>query len=676
MIMSILRRVFVIGVISAMLPGVAFEVQAAEAAKNEPAIREVQSGQRKVANAAWWGFQAEESTAALQAAIDSGAEKVIVEKMPSPWIVNKIQLASNQELYFEPGVVVQAKKGAFHGKSDALFTARDKANVKLTGYGATLRMQRDDYDGPDYSHAEWRHALTLHGCTNVTVLGLTLAESGGDGIYLGSSRGQTNRNVVIRDVTCDRNYRQGISVITAENLLIENCVLKDTKGTAPEAGIDFEPNLPTERLVNCVMRKCTIENNRGYAIHIYARQFNGTTAPMSIRIEDCVTRGINARSASVITSCGKEGAVQGKVEFVNCRFEDVGHTGINIGSKPPRGIKLRLVNCTLADPAEQPAAGSPIHFSTHQGDLENLGGVELVDCVLREKVERPVMKFDNITDARIVDITGKLTVERQGQRTVYSLDQKLLDQWFPYDPVVEIRPQTLDGVRLEPVAATPTSGVQKVPAHRLRQEATYVLYAKKGDAVALRVKSSRVGRSDGKPVALRVLNPAGKEIHKSAVPFQQEADCQFTADQTGTFTILAQPENHTVQVVSSTHPVCMASTGRGVFHLLGTTGDFYFWVPAEVREFGLRFKGEGDGERISAAVLNPAGKTVWEQPNISTAQSFRFQRAAASKGEVWHLRLSRPTVGVLEDTYLELRGLPPVVGFTANSVLRPATEGK
>lgn len=674
--MNILR-VFFVGVVSSLLLGSACHSLAAETTRNEQAIREVKAGQRKVAHAAWWGFQADESTEALQAAIDSGAEKVVVEKMAGPWIVNKIQLAGNQELWLEQGVVVEAKKGAFHGKSDALFTARDKTNLKLTGYGATLRMHRDDYDGPDYTHAEWRHALTFHGCTNVTVAGLTLAESGGDGIYLGAGHGgQTNRNVVIRDVTCDRNYRQGISVITAENLLIENCMLKDTKGTAPEAGIDFEPNEPSERLVNCVMRKCTIENNHGYAIHIYAAQFNASTAPMSIRIEDCVTRGTNARSASVITSCGKAGAVQGNVEFVNCRFEDTGHTGINIASKPPHGIKLRLVNCTLADPAEQPVAGSPIHFSTRHEDLENLGGVEFVDCTLREKVERPLMKFDNSTDARILDVTGTLTVERQGQRTVCKLDQKLLDQWFPFDPVVEIRPVALDGIRLEPVATGPTSAAQKLPVHRVRQAATYLLYAKQGEAVSLRVKSSAVGRSEGKPVALRVLNPAGKEIQKLSVPFQQDAACQFTADQTGTFTILAQPGHHTVQVASSTHPVCIAGTERGRIHLLGTTGDFYFWVPAEVREFGLRFQGEGDGERISAAVFDASGKTVWQQANISTAQSFRFQRTSASGGEVWHFRLSRPTVGVLEDTYLELRGVPPVVGFTAAGVLRPATDGK
>src|SRR5690606_29588040 len=162
-------------------------------------------------------------------------------------------------------------------------------------------------------------------------------------IYLGIGRqGEPNRNITIRDVVCDRNYRQGISVITAENLLIENCTLKNTAGTAPAAGIDFEPNPPRERLGNCVMRNCTIENNQGYAVHIYARPLNGTSEPVSLRIEDCVTRGSNALSASVITSCGETGPLKGRIEFVNCRFEDDGRTGLHIGSKPPGGVELRF----------------------------------------------------------------------------------------------------------------------------------------------------------------------------------------------------------------------------------------------------------------------------------------------------------------------------------------------
>ena len=82
-----------------------------------------------------------------------------------------------------------------------------------------------------------------------------IEQTGGDGIYLGSAPKQIpNRQVTIRRVDCNANHRQGISVISAEDLLIEDCQLRHTDGTAPMAGIDFEPNHPADFLVNCVVR--------------------------------------------------------------------------------------------------------------------------------------------------------------------------------------------------------------------------------------------------------------------------------------------------------------------------------------------------------------------------------------------------------------------------------------
>lgn len=648
---------------------------AAEVQVNRQAIEDVRSGKIKVAQAAWWGFDPADATAALQAAILSGAEKVVVAKMPGPWIVDRIELAGNQEVFFEPGVVVLAKKGAFRGTSDSLFSAWGKSGIKLTGPGATLQMRRADYDGPEYKKAEWRHVLSFRGCTDVTVTGLTLAESGGDGIYLGAGRGgEPNRNVVIRRVVCDRNYRQGISVITAEDLLIEDCVLKDTAGTPPAAGIDFEPNAATERLVRCVMRKCTIENNQGYALHIYARPLNGTSAPVSIRIEDCVTRGTNARSASIVTSCGPSGAVKGAIEFVRCRFEDEGRAGINIGSKPPGGVKLKFDRCTLADPSDKPAAAAPFVFSTRPGDLENAGGVEFVDFTLRERTERPLMRYDDAIGLRLLDVSGTLIVERGERRTILTLDQKLIDQWFPFDPVTAIRPVALQGLRLEPAGGANPAVPPKLPHHRLRGEATWLVYSAQGETVLLRLAYERVGRYEGKPLAVQVLSPVGKPVQRATIELGQEAECRFTAGETGVFTVACEPGSNTARMVLSSHPVSIAGN-RGLVHLLGTTGEFFFWVPPGRGEFGLRVRGEGEGERVSAAVLDAAGKRPWERANVGAPQSFHATRDAAAPGEVWRLQLARPTAGVLEDVYVDLRGLPPVLGFTPQTLLRPAADG-
>ena len=57
-----------------------------------------------------------------------------------------------------------------------------------------------------------------HGSRNITAEGLTLLDSGGDGVYLSIIGGKTElapTDIVLRDLVCDRNHRQGISVISA-----------------------------------------------------------------------------------------------------------------------------------------------------------------------------------------------------------------------------------------------------------------------------------------------------------------------------------------------------------------------------------------------------------------------------------------------------------------------------
>ena len=123
---------------------------------NQKAIEEVKQGKRKVAYASWWGFDPEDATEVLQAAIDSGAPKVVIENMGRPWIVGRtINLRSNQEIVFEKGVIVEAKKGAFLGKGDCLFLAALQKNITIIGYGAVLRMRKLDYTKPPYEKAEW-----------------------------------------------------------------------------------------------------------------------------------------------------------------------------------------------------------------------------------------------------------------------------------------------------------------------------------------------------------------------------------------------------------------------------------------------------------------------------------------------------------------------------------------
>ena len=186
-----------------------------------------------------FGFSENDATDCLQKAIDSGVEKLIVDNTGREWLVGPIQLRSGQEIVFAEGVVVRALPGAFKKQGESLFTAKDVSGVTLRGEkNAVLMMNKKDYqDTARYRWSEWRHLISLRGASDVVISGLTLKASGGDGIYVSTgSRLGGCRDVLIDNVTCDDHHRQGISIISAENLLVRNSRFRNTWALLRSAG--------------------------------------------------------------------------------------------------------------------------------------------------------------------------------------------------------------------------------------------------------------------------------------------------------------------------------------------------------------------------------------------------------------------------------------------------------
>jgi hypothetical protein len=637
---------------------------------NEKAIEEVKQGKRKVAYASWWGFDPEDATEALQAAIDSGAPKVVVENMGRPWIVSRtINLRSNQEIVFEKGVIVEAKKGAFLGKGDCLFLAALQRNITIIGYGAVLRMRKLDYTQPPYEKAEWRHALSIRSCENVRVFGLTLASSGGDGIYLGvAKRGVPNSNIHIKDVVCVDNYRQGISVISAENVLMENVVMRDTSGTPPMAGIDFEPNDPTEVLSNIVMRNCVVQNNSGDGFAFYLHNLNSASRPISIRLEGCRSIG-NRRSVSVSVGNSKEKTVNGVIEFVDCKFEGSEGAGIYIAQKPPFGCKVRFVKCEISDAALKQVTQSPIMFASARGNFEPIGGVEFIDCVVRDKVERLPMAFFNPAGVELTDVIGTLTLIRDGRATKFELTRELINEWFPQQafkvfPKFEVKGAKF--VPLFPDAKFP-QGVSSTA--RLRGVAEFLVWANAGEKVAFTLKVLPVGKVEVRPAKVAITTPSGKVIGMKDAVAERDNDYEFVADETGAFRITCDAGNATVTLSKCTHRFCLFA-GEGTFHFLGTVGEFFFLVPKGVREFGVKVMG-GDGtELVKVTVRDGVGRVVAERDNIALWQ-FAITRENEESDEIFSVKFERPSIGVLEDFFVQLQGIPPLLAPVREALLKP-----
>ncbi len=219
----------------------------------------------RIANAP---FDAGDATAALQSAISSGARRIWVPDMGTPWLINPISLASDQEILFEKGVVIESKPGRAFYTDGYLFRGVSLKNVKLRGQGATLKMRRDLFlGGSPYKKSEHRHAIILYACQDVQLIGLRIQDTGGDGIMIGGlTKSSYNKNILVKEVLITNAYRNAISVISAENLTIDNAVLINTNGTSPQSGIDFEPDHETQRLVNFQVRRCIIMNNKRLGI--------------------------------------------------------------------------------------------------------------------------------------------------------------------------------------------------------------------------------------------------------------------------------------------------------------------------------------------------------------------------------------------------------------------------
>ncbi|MBO5436464.1 MAG: hypothetical protein J6A23_02280, partial [Thermoguttaceae bacterium] len=66
-------------------------------------VQEVLDGKRTEAAASWWGFDAEDSTRFLQAALNSGVKKLTIDRQASEWIVRPLSGAGNLELVLQDG---------------------------------------------------------------------------------------------------------------------------------------------------------------------------------------------------------------------------------------------------------------------------------------------------------------------------------------------------------------------------------------------------------------------------------------------------------------------------------------------------------------------------------------------------------------------------------------------
>lgn len=671
--MKFLNRALAAGFILALLgsawtPGAAVCAEEHAIAADKAAVERVQRGEVSQAKASWWGFDPDDSTAQLQAALDSKARRVVIDDLGSPWIVTPITIPGNKEVVFEPGVIVEAKRGEFLGKGDCLFTVRDQENVVLRGEGAVLRMHKADYHQPPYEKAEWRHALSIRGCRNVTVEGLVLRESGGDGIYLGTGSGRTpNRDITIRNVICDGNNRQGVSVITVAGLLMENCVFKNTEGTAPQAGIDFEPNRPDELLVDCTLRNCRSENNAGHAYLFYFGNLHAESEPVSIRLENCTSQGCRGYS-SYLGIANREGkhSVRGTIDFVNCQLEDDADGGVYVRGNEADGCRIRFAECTVIRSEtviETERAGAAFTLAAASQPDWDIGNVVFEGCTVNDATNRRPIALSASPLARLRNITGAIAYTSPNGTQRLEIDDRQLAEWFPEQsqagriPRYDFQWQQLPAVE----AGATDLGAR---GYRLRRRASLLLWCRAGVPLELVARLQGVGGAIPQPGTFHVTAPDGQTTELEPRPDGDQLAIRFTPREDGVHRLQwSATSSETLRVQQSSVPLAFLAEKSGL-DLFVPSGTLHFWVPAGVERFALVVAGSGTKETVRATVRDGHGNVVQEKDNIAAPQMFFLQRSPTDPEETWSITLKRASEGVLEDVSLHAVGIPPVFALT------------
>ena len=567
-------------------------------------VEKVARGELAEAEVSWWGYDGADATPYIQAALSSKASKVTLDRREGPWFARPLFGRSNLTFIVPEGVTLCAKRGEFHRQADALLRFNTATNVTLTG-GGTIQMWFEDYTNKTlYGWSEWRHAIALLSCHNVCVENLRIADSGGDGIYLGQQgRVPACTDVTIRNVKLSRHNRQGISVISADRLLIENCVMEDTCGTLPMAGIDFEPNNFHQMLRDITVRNCVARGNHGAGFDFSVGNLNVSSPAISITLENCRSEGNHKptkfhRATDILTR------FHGAVTFRNCIFNDLdGGRGTFRSPEGQETMSVTFVNCHAADP-DKGGKISPLGPEYGWGRIPTLSW--------------PDGSTMRLETARIPDLA-----------------------------------------RVKIHDAAPGKPVRIKPVH-IRTRAEYLVYVDSARRVRLKASLRAVGRSEPKPSKILVSRATGggtKRINLDQV-FKKEQEIAFNAPAAGFYRLDAHVGgNHVLYFTETDAPIALVnSEDLGQPGWNGRPGEVYLWVPDGCRCFAVSASGGGSNERVHAKLFDPNGTCVWDVDNIGSNKLW-FSPPQPITG-LWKLAALKATKGCMDDYSFGVFGIP------------------
>lgn len=220
-----------------------------------------------------------------------------------------IVLTDNQTLIMSPNAKLVAIKNS--AKNSQVINVFGRSNITISG--GQIVGERDSHSG---SSGEWGHGIAIFGGTNIFIKDIEISKCFGDGIYLGLYNGWDDKGnkkeylsngITIRNCNIHDNRRNNLSITDASNVTVKNCKFSNARGTAPQYGIDIEPNRG-KTCRNVTISDSTFRGNAGGTIQILGQ--------LNAHVKDVTIKNCTGDKAPVIWQ-GFGGSVSGVTQTGN-----------------------------------------------------------------------------------------------------------------------------------------------------------------------------------------------------------------------------------------------------------------------------------------------------------------------------------------------------------------------
>ena len=371
--------------------------------------------------ASTFGYHENDATKTFKLAIESSNDTIVFDK--GIWNIGPINLnnISNKTIIFESGVTVRSLPDKFKATNASLLKMMNCSNIEIIGYGAEFKMNKEEYI--KYNDSERRMSIALYGVNNIKIKGLLIDGSGGDGIYISSTGNPENqkpsKNIEIQDCVIQNHYRQGMSIISVENLMVKNCIFTKTNGVLPGAGLDIEPNNKYNKLKNIYFEACSFTYNDHAGIVLALSHLDMSSEAVDIKFSKCYLSMNHSEihkyaAGEIVIGANDLSPVKGSVLFDDC-FIDGSKWGLLYTRKSSEAFHVTFRNCAAVNIC-QAGSYTPIlmEVPNYKRLSGPLGGFTFENLYLEFNQELPFLQIRGSklrTLKGLENIHGHITVQ-------------------------------------------------------------------------------------------------------------------------------------------------------------------------------------------------------------------------------------------------------------------------